>query len=133
MCPRTPKPKVKIREIILKEARKNYKNEKGTNAQSGFVDNNREIVIQLCNMRNYVDFYNEVLANRFSTDNFEKIEETEQALIYEKLNEEEQLMTVRSVVKDSRPFYKRLFKKSNIQRTYNDGIILTRRMTIQNS
>lgn len=122
ICPRAPRPRIKIKEIIQKETRRNSKKHTDYEPQSGFVDSNREVVIQLCNMRNYVDFYNEVLAARFSSEDIETIERRENALASQETNLQNEPFDIVPIVQEPRPFYKRIFNRKKKKETVQDKI-----------
>lgn len=127
LCPRAPRPPIKIREILTKEDRKNSRKDSSYSPVSGFIGNNREIVIQLCNMRNHVDFYNEVLAARFSSENIAEIERIENELA---VRDTFLPSETGQVVNESRPFFQRIFRKGNKRETVRDKINNIRRRTI---
>ena len=130
LCPKAPRPPIKIKEILTKEKRKHSGKNKNYEVVSGFVDNNREVVLQLCNMRNYVDFYNEVLAARFNPENLQEMERRENELAARETfsRNEGTDNTVPAV--ESRPFLQRLFRRGVRRETVQDKINNIRKRTL---
>lgn len=128
LCPKVSRPRIKIREIIQKESRRKNKDNIEFEPQPGIADSNREVIIQLCNMRSYVDLYNEILAARFSSENIDEIERRENILISQETNLiNEAFDTVPQL--EPRPFYKRLFSRKNNKQTVKDKIDMIRKST----
>jgi predicted outer membrane repeat protein len=125
LCPKVPRPKIKIKEMIQKETRKSAKYSM-IEPHSGFVDSNKEVIVQICNMRNYIDFYNEVLAARFSSETIESIEGRENDMVACASSCFEEHFDV-PVIEESRPFYKRIFKRKKKLETVKEKIEVIRR------
>lgn len=129
ICSNAQRPKIKINEILQKEERRNRKKKLTFEPLSGFVDNNKEVIIQLWNMRHFADFYNEVLAARFSGDsNIEEIERREQELVESENNQHG--IDVLQTINESRPFFKRIFSRKKKMQTVQQKILNIRRQTL---
>lgn len=110
--PRATRPAFKIKDILAKEKRRKSRMIKNDGEVSELAGNNREVVIQLCNMRNFVDFYDEVLVakdNRGSRWDLAK-KESERADREAPSSNEDVDNAVN--VEESRPFFQRLFRKT---------------------
>lgn len=128
ICPNAQRPKIKIREILQKEERRNKKKQLNIEPQSGFVDSNKEVIVQLWNMRHFADFYNEVLAARFSGDNIEETERREQELVDNENNLHG--LDALQTVNESRPFFKRIFSRKKKMQTVQQKIMNIRKQTL---
>ncbi|OMJ88200.1 hypothetical protein SteCoe_9934 [Stentor coeruleus] len=128
LCPKIPRPRIKIREIIQKESRKKNNGNTEYELQPSFADSNREVVIQLCNMRSYVDLYNEILAARFSSENIDEIERRENIIASQETNLINEAFDITPQL-EPRPFYKRLFSRKKNKQAIKDKIDFIRKNT----
>ena len=128
ICPNAQRPKIKIREILQKEERKNRNKKIEFEPQSGFVDGNKEVIIQLWNMRHFADFYNEVLAARFSGGDIEEVEKKEQELVDNENNQA--ALDMAATISESRPFFRRIFTRKKKNQTVQQKIMNIRRQTL---
>lgn len=128
ICPNAQRPKIKIREILQKEERKNRNKKIEFEPQSGFVDGNKEVIIQLWNMRHFADFYNEVLAARFSSGDIEEVEKKEQEMVDNENNQA--ALDLAATISESRPFFRRIFTRKKKNQTVQQKIMNIRRQTL---
>jgi hypothetical protein len=126
ICPNAQRPKIKIREILQKEERKNRNKKIPFEPQSGFVENNKEVVIQMLNMRHFADFYNEVLAARFSGESIKDVEERE---MIESENNQAALYNAMTI-SESRPFFRRIFTRKRKNETVQQKILNIRKQSL---
>ena len=130
LCPRVQRPKIKIDEILRKEERRNSKKESSIAPRSGFVYDDTGVIIQLCHMRNFADFYSEVLAARFTLEDGEIGIPIENEFIRHDPMTPNPEVDAHHEVKESRPFYMKMFPKKAKRETVFDKIRKIRRMTI---